>query len=89
MVVAGSQTALDETSFSSFRDRRNIPKYHKQQLRELDELRELVRGELTDNARETLKALIVIEVHARDVVINLIEEKVMDVNDFEWISQVR
>jgi dynein heavy chain len=32
--------------------------------------------------------LIVIEVHARDVVINLIEEKVMNVNDFEWISQV-
>ena len=64
-------------------------KYHKQQLHELDELRELVRGELTDNARETLKALIVIEVHARDVVINLIEEKVMNVNDFEWISQVR
>ncbi len=30
-----------------------------------------------------------IEVHARDVVINLIEEKVMNVNDFEWISQVR
>jgi hypothetical protein len=54
----------------------------------LDELRELVRGELTDNARETLKALIVIEVHARDVVINLIEEKVQNVNDFEWISQV-
>jgi dynein heavy chain len=64
-------------------------KYHKQQLGELDELRELVRGELTDNARETLKALIVIEVHARDVVINLIDEKVMDVNDFEWISQLR
>jgi len=63
-------------------------KYHKQQLHELDELRELVRGELTDNARETLKALIVIEVHARDVVINLIDEKVNDVNDFEWISQV-
>ena len=54
----------------------------------MDELRELVRGELTDNARETLKALIVIEVHARDVVINLIEEKVQNVNDFEWISQV-
>lgn len=70
-------------------EKKNITKYHKQQLRELDELRELVRGELTDNARETLKALIVIEVHARDVVINLIEEKVMNVNDFEWISQVR
>ena len=70
-------------------EKKDIVTYHKQQLHELDELRELVRGELTDNARETLKALIVIEVHARDVVINLIEEKVTNVNDFEWISQVR
>jgi dynein heavy chain, axonemal len=69
-------------------EKKTITNYHKQQLHELDELRDLVRGDLSDNARETLKALIVIEVHARDVVINLIDEKVMNVNDFEWISQV-
>ena len=87
IVVAGSQTFWTR-QVSEGLEKREIVKYHKQQLLELDELRELVRGELTDNARETLKALIVIEVHARDVVINLIEEKVMNVNDFEWISQV-
>ena len=87
VVVAGSQTHWTR-QVSEALEKKEIGKYHKQQLHELDELRELVRGELTDNARETLKALIVIEVHARDVVINLIEEKVMNVNDFEWISQV-
>ena len=87
VVVAGSQTHWTR-QVSEALEKKEINKYHKQQLHELDELRELVRGELTDNARETLKALIVIEVHARDVVINLIEEKVMNVNDFEWISQV-
>lgn len=87
MVVAGSQTFWTRQVEQALQEK-NIAKYHKQQLHELDELRELVRGDLTDNARETLKALIVIEVHARDVVINLIEEKVMNVNDFEWISQV-
>ncbi|CAF4396019.1 unnamed protein product, partial [Adineta steineri] len=88
IVVAGSQTFWT-TQVSEALEKKEIVKYHKQQLHELDELRELVRGELTDNARETLKALIVIEVHARDVVINLIDEKVMNVNDFEWISQLR
>ena len=85
--MAGSQTYWTK-QVSEALEKKDIMKYHKQQLRELDELRDLVRGELTDNARETLKALIVIEVHARDVVINLIDEKVMNVNDFEWISQV-
>jgi dynein heavy chain len=67
----------------------NLPEYHKVQLQELDDLRTLVRGKLTSKARQTLSALIVIEVHARDVVINLLDEKVGNVNDFEWISQLR
>lgn len=67
----------------------NLDEYHQKQLKELDDLRVLVRGKLTSKARQTLSALIVIEVHARDVVINLLNEKVSDVNDFEWISQLR
>jgi dynein heavy chain, axonemal len=34
----------------------------------------------------TINALIVIDVHAKDVVGRLYDEKVDDVNAFEWIS---
>lgn len=36
-----------------------------------------------------LEAVITIEVHARDVTNKLIEEDVSNVNDFDWISQLR
>lgn len=50
---------------------------------------QLVRGRLSRMQRSILSALIVIEVHAKDVVAKLVEEAVASVNDFEWISQLR
>lgn len=50
---------------------------------------QLVRGRLSRMQRAVLSALIVIEVHAKDVVAKLVEEAVASVNDFEWISQLR
>jgi dynein heavy chain len=88
IVIAGCQTYWTQ-QVSQALEQKNLAEYHKKQLKELDDLRGLVRGKLTDKARQTLSALIVIEVHARDVVINLLNEKVSDVNDFEWISQLR
>ncbi|CAF3510924.1 unnamed protein product [Rotaria socialis] len=49
----------------------------------------LVRGKLDMGPRRTLEALIVIDVHARDVVTNLIETKISKITEFIWISQLR
>lgn len=60
------------------------------QLKEsLDELVILVRQDLTPIARLVLGALIVVDVHARDVVNRLQTSRISSVNDFEWISQLR
>jgi len=88
IVICGGQYYWTQ-AVSKALDEKRIEEYHKVQLSELDDLRSLVRGKLTKKSRETLSALITIEVHARDVVINLINEKVSDVNAFEWLSQLR
>ena len=49
----------------------------------------LVRGKLSKNARTSIGALTVIDVHARDVTINLISEGVSKKTDFLWLSQMR
>ena len=48
-----------------------------------------MRSPLSKIGRQILSALIVIEVHARDVVTNMVDQEVCNVNDFEWISQLR
>ncbi len=48
-----------------------------------------MRKKLSKNQSITLNALIVIDVHARDVVENLYKNNISDLNSFEWISQLR
>jgi len=50
---------------------------------------DLVRGELTGLQRATLGALVVMDVHARDVVTVLAAKGVQSDADFEWQAQLR
>ncbi|RZC18431.1 DHC N2 and/or AAA 6 domain containing protein, partial [Asbolus verrucosus] len=89
VVIAGSQTfwtagvekGIKEFCLNEFLD--NVV------LVNLDALRSLVKGALSFLHREILSALIVIEVHARDVTQTLVDLCISNINDFDWISQLR
>jgi len=56
---------------------------------QLQDIVELVRGDLKDLERLCLGALVVIDVHGRDVINEMVERNVEDKDNFLWLSQMR
>jgi dynein heavy chain len=49
----------------------------------------LVRGDVSKIHRITLGVLVVIEVHAKDVIKEMLDSEVTSSNSFEWLVQMR
>ncbi|KAL4719863.1 hypothetical protein ACJJTC_005155 [Scirpophaga incertulas] len=88
VVIAGSGTAWTAGIETAIQDC-CLDEFYEQNLQQLDSLRGLVKGELTFFQREVVCALVVVEVHARDVTASLVLGGVRNITDFQWTCQLR
>jgi len=65
------------------------PEMLSHQIEQLKAMVILVRGDIPNAMRNQVGALAVIDVHARDVMIRMQKERVSDISDFTWASQLR
>ena len=93
VVLLGSQIYWTRDIAEALRNEKSNPgsvrKAAEKCDRQLKEIIELVRGELTSLQRKTLSALVVMDVHNRDVALLLADNGVCSERDFAWLSQLR
>ena len=82
-------TRLARSSHDRVPRAQGVLKYYEKMKEQLQELSLLVRTPLTKLQSKVLSALIVMEVHARDVVERLMAAKTGATTEFEWVSQLR
>ncbi|ORX87336.1 hypothetical protein BCR32DRAFT_215454 [Anaeromyces robustus] len=66
-----------------------LNKMYDSSVQNLNNLASVVRGDLTKLQRSIFSALITTDVHARDIVQNLIDEECSSSSDFVWSKQLR
>ena len=63
--------------------------FYKFVLDQIDAMVKLVQGDLNKQQRTMIGALTTIDVHARDVVKDMVKKKTCSLGDFEWTKQLR
>ena len=71
------------------KNKKSLEEFLEYSIKQINKMVDLVRGQLTRLERSVMGALIVIDVHARDVCKNMIKARVESLNDFEWTRQLR
>ena len=91
VVIAGSQVhwTAEVTAAIVEGGPEGLRKYSEKSNGQLSNIVNMVRGELTKLERATMSALVTIDVHARDVVVQMAKDGVSDAKDFKWLAQLR
>ncbi|OQR93149.1 dynein heavy chain [Achlya hypogyna] len=90
VVLAINQTVWTQQTEAALDGPADALQRHSQMLKdELLRTVELVRGQLPKLTRITLGALVVMDVHNRDTIAELVALKTSDKLDFDWLAQLR
>lgn len=81
--------SIDKALEDPERGNANLKEYHQKVIKDVEGIVEIVRGKLPKLTRKAVSPLIVIDVHARDVVGELHRGGVSGQNDFDWLAQLR
>ncbi|RZC39366.1 dynein heavy chain 6, axonemal, partial [Asbolus verrucosus] len=68
---------------------KRMEKYERKCVTDLNDLAVLIRTDLPSVTRKVLIALITIDVHARDTIHNMVENKVQKSGSFDWLKVLR
>lgn len=63
--------------------------YAKQLHQQLEEVVVEIRTPLAKNERKKLNTVLIIDVHARDIIDGFVRDSILDAREFEWESQLR
>jgi len=56
---------------------------------DLNNLIALVREDISSNMRKTVNTLIILDVHARDIIDRFVRDSILSAKEFDWESQLR
>jgi len=92
--LAGSQIWWTWETEDTFRRVREGKKHAMKEFaakltQQLQELTIMVRSDLSNEVRKKVNTLIIIDVHARDIIDSFVRDSIMDAREFAWESQLR
>nr|DBA23158.1 TPA: hypothetical protein GDO54_014099 [Pyxicephalus adspersus] len=94
VVLAGNQVWWTWEVEDVFRkvkkgDKQALKNYAKKMHQQIDELVTRITTPLSKNDRKKYNTVLIIDVHARDIVDIFVRDSIMDAREFEWESQLR
>ena len=66
-----------------------MKQFSKKLTQQLASLTHLVRTDLDPEIRKKVNTIMILDVHARDIIDVFVRDSILDVNDFAWESQLR
>lgn len=95
VVLAGTQTWWTWSIEDTFKrvmekgDKNAMKRELRKESHELGQLVELIRTNLSSCNRKCVNTLIILDVHARDIVDRFVRDSILDAREFAWESQLR